>query len=88
VLDRGVADLARLADRGVRPDAAVAQVRAGADDRRSAHGRALEPSAGLDHDASVDPRVDQLAVEPARSPPSTAPQCRELTPTAPRRQAT
>ena len=57
-------DLAALADRGVGADVAVAQPRAGADDRRAAHGRALQPRARLDHHAPVHLRVDQLAVDP------------------------
>jgi len=54
----------RSPNRRVRADVAVAQARAGADDRRAAHGRALQPRARLDHDAPVDARVDQLAVDP------------------------
>ena len=45
VLDLGARDRAALADRRVRPDVAVGQARVGADDRRAAHGRALEARA-------------------------------------------
>ena len=36
---------------------------AAADDRRAAHGRALQPRAGLDHDPPLHARVDQLALD-------------------------
>src|SRR5665213_2124583 len=62
VLDLGPGDRAVLADRRVGADVAVAQLRAGADHRGTAHGRALQAGAGLDHDAPVHLRVDQLAL--------------------------
>ena len=52
-----------LADGGVRPDVAVGQPRARADDGRAAHRAALEARARLDDDAAVDLRVDELAVD-------------------------
>ena len=63
MLDLGVDYAAVLTDRRIRADVAVAQVSSGADDRRSAHARALQARARLDHDASVDLRVDQLALD-------------------------
>src|SRR3954451_18487551 len=63
VLDLGPLDLALLADRRVRPDVAVGQSRAGADDRRAADHGALQPRARLDDHAPVDLRVDELAVD-------------------------
>ena len=56
-------DDAVLADRRVRPDVGVGDPRARADDRRAAHGRALQPRAALDDDAPVALRVDELAVD-------------------------
>ena len=63
MLDLGLADDAVLADRRVRPDVAVGELRAGADDRRPADRRALEPRARLDDDAPLALRVDELAVD-------------------------
>ena len=62
VLQLGLLDRHVLADRRVGPDVGVGELRPAADDRRAAHGRALEPHALLDHNASLDARVDQLAV--------------------------
>ena len=63
MLDLRAGDLAILADGGVRADVAVDEARAGADDRGPAHDRSLQPRAGLDDDAPVDARVDQLALD-------------------------
>ena len=63
MLDLRRRDHAACADRRVRPDVGVADARAGADDRRAAHRRALEHGAALDDDAPVALRVDQLAVD-------------------------
>src|SRR5215211_5210535 len=62
LLDLGVPDLASLADGGVRPDVGVDQVRAGTDDGGSAHRRAFEPGARLDHHPADGLRLDELAV--------------------------
>src|SRR2546428_592292 len=63
VLDLRAGDRAVLPDRGVGPDVAVAQARAGPDDRGPAHGRALQARTSLDHDAPVGARGDQLTVD-------------------------
>ena len=54
---------AALADRRIRPDVAVGQPRARADDRRPAHRRALQPRARLDTTRPSTLRVDQLALD-------------------------
>ena len=66
VLDLGGLDHAPLADGGVGADVGVAEARARADDRRTAHGRALEARARLDDDAAVELRIDELARRSAR----------------------
>src|SRR5215210_4371684 len=63
VLDLGLLDEAVLRDRGVGPDVGVDEARARADDRGPADRRALEHGAGLEDDAPVALRVDELAVD-------------------------
>src|SRR5881394_2540660 len=50
-------------DRRVGPDVRVGDSRTGADDRRAADDRALEPRTVLHDDASLDLRVDELALD-------------------------
>src|ERR671914_1178683 len=64
MLELGPLDVHVVADRRVRADVGVADLRPAADDRGAAHGRALEPRPRLDHHAALDPRVDQLALDP------------------------
>ena len=46
-----------VADRRERPDVGAGDARAGADDDRPAHDRALDRRAGLDHDLALDARL-------------------------------
>ena len=62
MLDLGRLDQAALPDRGVGADVGVDQPCSRADDRGPAHGRALDPRARLDDDATVELRVLDHAV--------------------------
>src|SRR3954470_7400234 len=66
VLQLGAGDLHVLAERRVGTDVGVRDPAAAADDRRTAHGRALEPGALLDHHAALDARVHELTLHPLR----------------------
>src|SRR5205823_4311850 len=54
VLNLRPVDRAPVADCGVGTDVAVREPRVGADDRRAPDRGALQPGAGLDHDAAVN----------------------------------
>src|SRR5206468_9307339 len=65
VLDLGPGHDDPHVDGGVGPDVRIRDSRPGADHRRPPDHGALQPSAGLDHDTTLDLRVEQLAVDPA-----------------------